>query len=121
MPMEDTISKDANTYMFYADFLKSIVLVFLSGAFWSLCGLTLATMTGSKYMAYASPFIIYYVLIILYERYFDRIYVFYPKEWTNPSSKWMLGNFSVIMLLLGLTVAVSMVFFFTAKRRISQL
>ena len=121
IPMEDTISKDANTYMFYADFLKSIVLVFLSGAFWSLCGLTLATMTGSKYMAYASPFIIYYVLIILYERYFDRIYVFYPKEWTNPSSKWMLGNFSVIMLLLGLTVAVSMVFFFTAKRRISQL
>ena len=95
--------------------------MFLSGALWSLCGLTLATMTCSKYMAYASPFIIYYVLIILYERYFDQFYVFYPKEWINPSSKWILGDWGVIMLLLGLMVAIGATFYYTVKRRISQL
>ena len=121
IPMEDPTSKDAATLMFYADFIKSIVLAFLSGAFWSLCGLTLATMTGSKYMAYASPFIIYYVLIILYERYFDNFYVLYPKEWINPSSKWMLGDWGVIMLLLGLIIGIGTVFHFAVKRRISQL
>lgn len=121
IPMENPISKDVTTYMFYADFMKRIVLVFLSGAFWSLCGLTLATMTCSKYMAYASPFIIYYVLIILYERYFDKFYVFYPKEWINPSDKWILGDWGVIILLLGLILAISTIFYFTVKRRISQL
>ena len=121
MPMEDPTSKELTTYIFYTDFMKSIVLAFLSGMFWSLCGLTLATVTDSKYMAYASPFICYYVLIILYERYFDKLYVFYPKEWINPSSKWILGEWGVIMLLLGLILAISAVFFHVAKRRISQL
>ena len=118
---EDPTSKDISSKLFYAEFIKSIVLMFLSGAFWSLCGLTLATITGSKYMAYASPFIIYYVLIILYERYFDKFYVLYPKEWINPSSKWILGDWGVIMLLLGLIVATGAVFYYTVKRRISQL
>lgn len=121
IPMENPVSKDASTYMFYADFMKRMALMFLSGAFWSLCGLTLATMTCSKYIAYASPFIVYYVLIILYERYFDKLYIFYPKEWINPSDKWRLGDLGVIMLLLGLIVVVGVVFFGTVKRRISQL
>ena len=121
IPMEDPTSKDISSNLFYAEFMKSIVLVFLSGAFWSLCGLTLATMIGSKYMAYASPFIIYYVLIILYERYFDQFYVLYPKEWINPSSQWILGDWGVMMLLLGLIIGIGTVFNFTVKRRISQL
>ena len=121
IPMEDPTSKDISSNLFYAEFIKSVVLMFLSGALWSLCGLTLATMTCSKYMAYASPFIIYYVLIILYERYFDQFYVLYPKEWINPSSQWILGDWGVMMLLLGLIIGIGTVFNFTVKRRISQL
>ena len=121
LPMEDTMPTDAASLAFYADLLKRIVLVFLSGALWSLCGLALSAMTCSKYMAYASPFIIYYILIILHERYFDRSYFLYPKEWIDPSSRWMLGEWGVIVLLLGLTVMVGAVFHYTAKRRISQL
>ena len=120
-PMEDPVSREAATLALYAGFLKSLVLVFLSGTIWSLCGLTLSAMTGSKYMAYASPFILYYILIILHERYFKKLYVLYPKEWIRPSSRWILGDWGVILLLSGLTAAVSALFFLTVKRRISQL
>ena len=121
IPWEDPVSKEAAATIFFAELIKRIVLIFLSGAFWSLCGLTLAAATGSRYMAYASPFIIYYVLIILHERYFNKWYVFYPKEWVNPSSQWILGDWGVILLLLGLIAAAVAVFSFTAGRRISQL
>lgn len=121
MPMEEPVSKDAETYMFYIKLLKKTGLMFLSGSVWSMCGLTIATLTNSKYMAYASPFIIYYILIILYERYFKNLYVLYPKEWTNPSAKWILGEFGAVILHLGLILVISIVFFGIAKRRISQL
>ena len=119
--LEDPAAKEIGGSLFSAGFLKSLVLMFLSGAFWSLCGLEAAAMSGSKYMAYASPFIVYYVLIILHERYFDQVYSLYPKEWIRPSSRWMLGEWGVILLLLGLTAALAAVFFCTVKRRISQL
>ena len=121
IPMEDTVSKAAAAPALYTGLLKSLALVFLSGVFWSLCGLTFAAATGSKYMAYASPFILYYVLIILHERYFKKLYVLYPKEWIRPSSPWMPGDIGVFLLLLGLAAAAGAVFFMTAQRRISQL
>ncbi|MBO4871931.1 MAG: hypothetical protein J5496_00760 [Lachnospiraceae bacterium] len=121
LPMEDPAAKEVGDSLFSAGLMRSLVLVFLSGAFWSLCGITLAAMSGSRYMAYASPFIVYYVLIILHERYFDQCYFLYPKEWIHPSSRWMLGEWGVILLLLGLTAALAAVFFCTVKRRISQL
>ena len=71
-------------------------------------------------MAYASPFVIYYVLIILYERYFDGFYILYPKEWTAPSSSWMWGNVGVILMLSELIIIMGMVFGSVAKRRIAQ-
>ena len=72
-------------------------------------------------MAYASPFVLYYVLIILYERYFDTLYVLYPKEWTSPSPTWMWGNLGVVLLLLELIIIMSMIFSAAAKRRLSQI
>ena len=120
-PLEDPVPKEAAASSFWAGFLKSIVLLFLSGAFWSLCGLALSAATGSKYMAYASPFILYYVLIILHERYFKKLYALYPKEWIRPSAGWILGDWGAILLLSGLTAAAAALFFVTAERRISQL
>lgn len=120
IPLEDPAAGELSGSL-AAGFMKSLVFVFLSGAFWSLCGLTLGAMTGSKYMAYASPFIIYYVLIILHERYFEQIRFLYPKEWIAPSSGWMPGGRGVILLLSGLTAAAAAVFHDTVKRRISGL
>ncbi len=98
-----------------------LMLCFVSGGFWSMVGMLLATLTGSRYMAYASPFILYYVLIILYERYFDNLYVFYPKEWINPSELWTFGNIGVIVLVSELTVIAVLCFWRTAQRRLAQI
>ncbi len=92
-----------------------------SGSFWALVGMLFATLTGSKYMAYASPFVIYYVLIILYERYFDKLYIIYPKEWLNPSDAWMYGDWGVVILLAELTAIVALATGFATKRRLSEI
>lgn len=86
----------------FPEILGRLGLFFFSGAFWALIGMLFATLTGSRYMAYASPFVVYYVLIILYERYFDTLYVLYPKEWIAPSEQWLYGNTGVIIFLIEL-------------------
>jgi hypothetical protein len=83
-------------------------------------GFTFAALTQSKYMAYASPFILYYVLIILHERYFENFYVLYPKEWLFPSNAWVLGGFGVIILLTILSAILSLCFTIIAKRRLAN-
>lgn len=120
-PMEAALEPGAAARPYFEELMGKALLFFCSGAFWSLVGLTLATLTNSKYMAYASPFVLYYVLIILYERYFDTLYVLYPKEWTNPSAFWMWGNAGVVLLLLELSIISGLLFFHAAKRRLEQI
>lgn len=120
-PMEAALEPGAAARPYFEELMGKALLFFCSGAFWSLVGLTLATLTNSKYMAYASPFVLYYVLIILYERYFDTLYVLYPKEWTNPSAFWMWGNAGVVLLLLELSVIFGLLFSRAAKRRLEQI
>ena len=120
-PMEAALAKGAEASAYFGELMGRVLLFFGSGAFWSMVGLALATVTNSKYMAYISPFVIYYVLIILCERYFKTLYVLYPKEWLNPSDKWMWGNAGVLLLLFELILLVSLGFYAAAKRRLSQL
>lgn len=118
-PFEKALLREETPQPYLAEILKYALLFFVSGAFWSLVGMTFAAFTNSKYMAYASPFIIYYILIILNERYF-KVYTVYPKEWLNPSQFWVLGNTGVIILLLELILIVSVCFSSVAKRRIAD-
>jgi len=121
LPMEAPLSKDAAAPAYFGKLMESVLLFFFSGAFWSLCGLAFSTLTNSKYMAYASPFVLYYVLIILHERYFDALYVLYPKEWTAPSPVWMWGNWGVILLLFELILMMSFLFASAARRRLCRI
>jgi hypothetical protein len=98
--------------------LGKVGIFFLSGMFWSLLGFTLAALTKSRYIAYASPFILYYVLIILYERYFGTFYYFYPKEWLNPSHFWLPGNWGLMLFLLILTGILGLAFTIFARRQL---
>jgi len=119
-PMELALTEGIISQPYFAQLLMIAATLFMSGAFWSLVGFTFASLTLSRYMAYASPFIIYYVLIILHERYFEDLYILYPKEWLFPSDAWVLGSLGVIVLLAELTTVVSLVFAITAKRRLSN-
>ncbi len=119
-PMELALGPDEAVQPYFAQLLPRAAMLFFSGAFWSLAGFTFAALTMSRYMAYASPFILYYVLIILCERYFDGLYVLYPKEWLLPSKEWTLGGFGVILLLAELMILLCLGFTIIAKRRLSN-
>jgi hypothetical protein len=119
-PMEAALGKGEIAQPYFAQLLLKSATLLLSGAFWSLVGFAFAAGTQSRYMAYASPFILYYVLIILHERYFDSLYVLYPKEWLFPSDAWVLGGFGVILLLAELIVITGLVFSVIARRRLEH-
>jgi hypothetical protein len=120
IPMELALGPGEIVQPYFAQVLMKAALLFFSGAFWSLVGFTLAAVTMNKYMAYASPFILYYVLIILNERYFPSLYVLYPKEWLFPSDNWVMGSFGVILLLIELIFILCLWFTIIAKRRLAN-
>ena len=119
-PMEAALEADQTAQPYFAEILTKSLTLFLSGAFWSLTGFTLASMTMSRYMAYASPFVLYYVLIMLHERYFADFFVLYPKEWLAMSEPWVLENLGVWILLLVMSAIISLLFGMTAKRRLEN-
>ena len=121
IPMEAAAEAEAVAPPYLYELFNKSLSFFFTGGFLSLLGMLFATATNSRYMAYASPFIIYYVLIILQERYFDNMYVLYPKEWLNPSDKWILGNWGVILLLLECALITALCFAIAAKRRIDRI
>lgn len=120
-PMEAASEAAAALGGYIAELMGIGVLYFCSGALWSVIGLLFGTLTVSKYMAYASPFVFYYVLIILYERYFDALYVLYPKEWLMPSERWEYGEAGVVVFVTELTVIAALCFGMTAARRLSRI
>ena len=117
IPMEAALAEGEISSRCHIEIFGSALLAFFSGSLWSLAGFTVASLTMNKYMAYASPFIFYYILIILKERYFYDMYVIYPKEWLNPSDFWVMGSFGVILLLCAVMYVLCLVFRITAERR----
>ena len=119
-PMELSAGPKDIVPPYFAELLTKAAVLFFSGAFWSLAGFAFAALTMSKYIAYASPFILYYVLIILHERYLENFYMLYPKEWLNPSTPWPMGNWGIVLLLAELMAAAGLAFALCARRRLEN-
>ena len=119
-PLELALSKGQSAEPYLAQLIVKAFILAISGMFWSLVGFTFAALTMNRYMAYASPFILYYVLIILHERYFDWLYVLYPKEWLFPAKEWIFGDLGIILLITELTLIVGLCFALIAKRRLAN-
>lgn len=114
---ENTI--DISAQYLFADVISRIFLYFLSGAVWSLIGGVFASATMSKYMAYAAPFIFYFVLTILSQRYLNNIYVLSPEAWVNPSASGVeFGN--VVLLVTEIVVLLSIIYGLQIKRRLKD-
>ena len=92
---------------------------FLSGIFWSLVGGTFAALSLSKYLAYLSPFVIYYFLIILCERYMNDIYVLHPQNWLLDTSPWPGGAWGLALFLMELILITSVGFYACIRKRIA--
>lgn len=102
------------------DFIEQCALLFLNGGLWAVIGMTMSTIMESKYIAYASPFIVYYLLVILYERYFPDAWLLYPKNWLNPEI-WPYGVGSAAVFLLELTFFAGLLFYIRGRRRLESL
>lgn len=117
LPMEKAAEASSDST---ALLLKTCGLLFLNGGLWAVVGMTMSTIMESKYIAYASPFIVYYLLVILYERYFPNAWLLYPKNWLDPEI-WPYGVGSAALFLLELTFLCGLVFYIRGKRRLEQL
>lgn len=77
-------------------------LIFGSGMFWAQLGAVLAAASNSRCIAYGGPFVIYYLAVILHERYFQNLYCLYPYEWIFPQHEWLFGTEGIYILVGGL-------------------
>lgn len=114
--MMNTISNNASSILL----AQITVLVFLCGGFWSVVGMTMSTLMESRYIPYATPFVFYYLLVILYERYFSDLFIIYPKTWTDPTA-WPFGCWGAAIFLLEMTLIFAFLFAYRAGRRLQQL
>lgn len=83
----------------------SPLLIFASGMLWAVLAAVLAALSNSRYIAYGGAFVLYYVLVILHERYFQTLYCLYPYEWLAPEHTWIFGEWGVVFLITGLMLA----------------
>ena len=91
------------------------------GTFCAAAGLLFSTLTDSRYIAYASPFVLYYLLIIFHERYCTWLYILYPYSWLNPGTEWPLGRWGADFIVAELTACLGAAFCFFAGRRLRKL
>jgi ABC-type transport system involved in multi-copper enzyme maturation permease subunit len=103
------------------ELLPLLLRFFLSGGFWAFLGMLLSTQMESKYVAYASPFLFYYLLVILQERYFSSLYVLNPEGWLLVGGEWVLGSWSAVAVVVMLTILAFLLFSQSVKRRIELL
>ncbi|MDE6635622.1 MAG: hypothetical protein K2K09_03330, partial [Lachnospiraceae bacterium] len=71
----------------------------------------LAAAANSRYVAYGGAFVLYYMLVILYERYFQSLYCLYPVEWYAPEHTWVFGDTGIILMLGGMIILIGILYY----------
>ena len=97
------------------DIILRLFLFFLSGALWANVGLLASSLTQNVHLAYAAPFIFYYVLIILQERYFRTAFMLNPKNYLTMEGSWPLEGKSAVLTLFTLVLIMQLIFYMTAQ------
>lgn len=105
-PLE--LKGDISSEMFSSALVLLLRIAVIAGIVSELSGI-FAAVFQNYYMAYGLPFVCYYMLIILKERYLQEMYVCYPAEWVKCQQDWgpqgigiwlFLMVFSIVMILL---------------------
>ena len=81
---------------------------FTGGIFAELSGIFAAAFRN-YYMAYGLPFVIYYMMIILKERYLPKLYALYPGEWIVCKENWGAKGNGIWVFFLVFSLAVMLV------------
>lgn len=98
----------------------NLALVFLSGMLWAVVAAALAAVSNSRYIAYGGSFVLFYVLVILHERYFEELYCLYPVEWYNPKHIWIFDDMGVVLLCTAIILIIFFIYYETLRRRIER-
>lgn len=97
------------------DLVGKIVLFGCAGALWAMLGMLLSTVTMNTYMAYAAPFILYYVLIILQERYARDFFMLNPQNYLTLEGPWPFGGWSAGITMAALLIGAMLGFCVVAQ------
>ena len=97
--------------------LQLLVLYFLAAVLWASVGMLASAMTNSLLVAYLAPFIVFYLLQILYERYLPRMKLIDPRQWVQPEAGWPGGPFGAGLLMTELLMLVMLTFVCIAERK----
>lgn len=101
-------------------FLLLLRICFTGGILAEFSG-SFAALFQNYYMAYGLPFVCYYLLIILKERYLKDMYAMYPVEWILCEKNWGNGGSGIWIFFLVFTVAVVLLHGVLLYERIKEL
>ncbi|MDE5777290.1 MAG: hypothetical protein K2I10_02085 [Lachnospiraceae bacterium] len=99
----------------------NLLLVFLSGMLWAVVAALLAAASDSRYVAYGGSFVLYYVLIIIYERHFKTLYCLYPVEWFAPKHLWVFNDMGISLMCGGFVWICGIAYYGILEYRIEML
>lgn len=101
------------------DLSMLVLRYFLCGALWAEVGLLCSAWLNHRYLAYLSPFMADYLLVILHERYVDNLDLLYPKEWILANEPWPWDGWSLTVWLLALSTLAGAAFITIGKERLN--
>lgn len=94
-------------------YLVHLLLLFIGGCIWALFGGFFATVMNNQYVAYASPFIMFYVGSVFQKRYYKDLPWLSPREWTFPLRMTLYQTIPIAVVVL----IVSMIFYYLIMTR----
>lgn len=80
-----------------------------------------AVVFRNYYMAYGLPFVIYYMMIILKERYLPKLYAWYPGEWVVCQEDWGTDQMGIWIFFLVISLAVMLIHSLILYRRLQEI
>lgn len=92
--------KNAVSWDEIAQALQPLLRVCLVGGIWAELSGIFAAAFQNYYMAYGMPFVCYYLLVIIKERYLTDMYAMYPAEWICCEQSWGADGSGIWMFLL---------------------
>lgn len=104
----------AQTTQYYTDLFGRAVVLIFNGSFYAVFGGMIAAFSNNKYMAYAAPFIFYYVVSTLFSAYLSDYPLLNPKEWIMMDTA---SIFDVLGIVFVLNIIAFLAYFVAIERR----